>query len=641
MRRFLVLFSAVAWTVAAWTADDAFPGAAGTLRVGCNYWASHAGTYMWRNWNEAVVKADLDRLSEYGVTELRVFPLWPDFQPLTAEFGVRGVFHNFAQAGGELKNYAAVDDEMVARFRRLCDLADAHGMRLVVGLVTGWMSGRMFAPPALERMNALTDRESIRWQCRFVRYFVNAMKDHPAIRAWDLGNECNGMGDCTGVELWSWMHAIASEIRLADPSRPVVSGMHGISSARGAVKNLREQGELVDVLTTHPYPLWTPGCNTEPYDTIRNGCHAACETTYYAALTGRPAFVEEAGSMGPGIVSETRAAASMRTALFSCWAAGVPAFLWWCSSDFDRLDFAPYGWTTVERELGLFTSDGRPKPTAVQLRAFSEFLKSLPFDALPPRSVDAVVVVSERENAWSSSFGAWTLAREAGFDVTYAFAESDLPAADFYILPSGTTTYETYSSRAFARVLEKARHGATVLLTHGDGAILAGLRAAAGVEIDCQYQEPCTVAVACGADAFSFREPVTQVVSAHEAKTLLADTSGRPVLTENALGKGRILFFNGALERNAKIAGWPVYRIAAERAGVSKTVRKGLATVGVSEHPAGDGRLFAVVVNYAPTSVQCPLTIAGTVRNVWGQAAYDGKVLSLGANDGCVMEVVK
>ena len=53
------------------------------FQLGCNYWASHAGVYMWRNWDRAVVEADLARLSRCGVNVLRVFPLWPDFQPLT------------------------------------------------------------------------------------------------------------------------------------------------------------------------------------------------------------------------------------------------------------------------------------------------------------------------------------------------------------------------------------------------------------------------------------------------------------------------------------------------------------------------------------------------------------------------------
>ena len=82
----------------------------------------------------------------------------------------------------------------------------------------------------------------------------------------------------------------------------------------------------------------------------------------------------------------------MRMHLFSCWAAGQPGYLWWCGFDQGKLDFAPYTWTAIERELGLFTSDGSPKPTALAMRDFAAFLKMLPVKRLPPRRVDAVVV---------------------------------------------------------------------------------------------------------------------------------------------------------------------------------------------------------------------------------------------------------
>ena len=55
--------------------------------VGCNYWASHAGTAMWRDWRPEVVEADFRLLAENGVEVARVFPLWPDFQPIQALTG--------------------------------------------------------------------------------------------------------------------------------------------------------------------------------------------------------------------------------------------------------------------------------------------------------------------------------------------------------------------------------------------------------------------------------------------------------------------------------------------------------------------------------------------------------------------------
>ena len=61
---------------------------------------------------------------------------------------------------------------MIERFQYFADRAEENGLKLVVGLVTGWMSGRLFVPPALEGLNVLTDPLAIQWETRLVRYFV-------------------------------------------------------------------------------------------------------------------------------------------------------------------------------------------------------------------------------------------------------------------------------------------------------------------------------------------------------------------------------------------------------------------------------------------------------------------------------------
>ncbi len=55
--------------------------------VGCNYWASNAGTEMWRNRGEETVDEDFRKLSRYGVKYLRVFPNWRNFQPIVPLMG--------------------------------------------------------------------------------------------------------------------------------------------------------------------------------------------------------------------------------------------------------------------------------------------------------------------------------------------------------------------------------------------------------------------------------------------------------------------------------------------------------------------------------------------------------------------------
>ena len=632
----LTLFS-VSCHVSLFAADSLFAGE--RFEVGCNYWARHAGVYMWRNWDARQVENDLDLLAAHGMTVLRVFPLWPDFQPLTAEYGGCGAFRGYAQNGGPLKNYAAVDDVMIDRFRYLCDAAEKRGIKLVVGLVTGWMSGRLFVPPALEGKNVLVDPDAIAWQCRFVRYFVDSLKNHPAIAAWDLGNECNCMGDARPGQLWLWMHAVSSDIRVNDPSRPVVSGMHSVKTLKDAKVNVRQQSELVDWLTTHPYPLWTPECNLEPFDTLRNGCHPACETTLYANLSGRPAFVEEAGSMGPGIVSEDRAAAAMRMQMFSCWAAGVPAFVWWCAFDQGHLDFAPYDWTAIERELGLFKADGTPKPTARAMKDFASFIKSLPFAALPPRRIDAVVLVSENEDFWKQALGAWLLSRQAGFDICYASAEGDWPESSFYILPSSASnSYTTYSHRAWKRLVGKVQLGATVLITLGNGAVLSDLEAVAGVRTESHFKCNTTRHVIAKKGAFDLPDSYARRISLVEGDALAKDAEGAPVMTMKRLGTGRVVFVNGAVEVNAAIDGWPVYAEAAEVAGVKRVVRGDNPSVGFTEHSM-NGVTYVVAVNYKSDPVNVRIECDGTISRTFGSGSLKDDVLSLGANNAVVIEI--
>ena len=103
----------------------------GGFRIGCNYWASHAGMKMWSRWDAAQVEKDLDALADNGITVLRVFPLWPDFQPLTAQYEWAGTFREWAQNDGPLKNPACVDEEMMRRFRDFCDMAERHNINWV------------------------------------------------------------------------------------------------------------------------------------------------------------------------------------------------------------------------------------------------------------------------------------------------------------------------------------------------------------------------------------------------------------------------------------------------------------------------------------------------------------------------------
>ena len=72
--------------------------AKGEFLTGCNYWASDSGMLMWRRWNPATVERDVAELAQNGVSVMRVFPLWPDFQPLTRLIGAKGADRGVSRA---------------------------------------------------------------------------------------------------------------------------------------------------------------------------------------------------------------------------------------------------------------------------------------------------------------------------------------------------------------------------------------------------------------------------------------------------------------------------------------------------------------------------------------------------------------
>ena len=624
--------------------------APGEFRTGCNYWASNAGLYMWRRWDAKAVAQDIADLAANGVNVMRVFPLWPDFQPLTRLLGCNGVDRGVCQADGPLLNPAGVDPVMMGRFRFMCDEAEKHGVKLVVGLITGWMSGRLFAPPAFEGRNVLTDAETVAWEVRFVRHFVREFRDHPAIIGWDLGNECNCLAETDVWQSWCWLNTIASAIRGEDATRPVVSGMHGCKSLTTKPWNLDMQNELIDELTTHPYPLFTPGASTDRFDAMRSECHPVAESLYYWNLSGRHCFVEEAGDLGRCTASEERSAASMRTAMFGSWASGLGAYVWWCAYDQAGLGFPPYTWNAIERELGLFTRSRQVKPSLRELGAFRKFLDGLPREiaALPPRRTDATFLVPQKENGWLPGFAAYMLSKQAGFDIAYASAEKPLPDASFYILPAGTT-YDTYSEQAWDAVLAKVRAGATLLLSKGNLTRYSGFEAATGVRIEWYRSGGRSGTFKLGGERpVAWSDTTTTSVSAQGAE-VLAESNGEPILTAHALGRGKVVFVNFPIETDAAgrrdcFSGrnpnpqYLVYRKAAEIAGVKRRAACDVPYVGLTEHALGDGRTVVVAVNYDNDPVDCELTLDGKVEKTWRGTVADGR-LRIAGNDAAVFVI--
>lgn len=442
---------------------------AGSFAIGCNWWASHAGTAMWRDWRPDVIEADFARLTSINMETVRLFPLWPDFQPIVQHRGNCGDPQEIRHGDTPLCNASGVDPEMLERLAWTCQAAHRHGLKLIIGLITGWMSGRMHAPEAIAHFDAVTDPRSIIWQVRLVRAIVARLAAEPAVAGWDLGNECNCMGRPANREAAAiWTAQISDAIRAIDRTRPVISGMHGLVSDTGSPWVIRDQGEHCDILTTHPYPLFVPHCAQDGLDDPRTTHHPTAETRLYSDLSGKPACAEEIGSLGPSMGGPSETASFTRMNLFSLWANDCRSMLWWCAFDQSHLEHTPYEWHAMERELGLFDSAFRPRPLVAAFAELAEMRARLPDGILPPPQHDAVCILTRGQDQWSVAWSAWILAKQAGFDLRFAWAGDPLPACQRYILPSVSSGFGIHR-RQWLEVIARVDAGAELLLTHNGG----------------------------------------------------------------------------------------------------------------------------------------------------------------------------
>lgn len=621
----------------------------GRFWVGCNYWASHAGINMWTDWRPEVVEADLEALCKAGMGVLRVFPLWPVFQPISVAAGpVKKEYLINGQARPNTKaGRAGVSEQAIQRFDLFLNITEKYDLKIIIGLITGWMSGRCFVPPALEGKPLLTDPLAISWQQRFIKYFVDRFKDHKSIIGWNPGNECNVLGAETNAQAAMWCGAIVDAIRSVDNQRPVIAGMHGISADPGATWSLTDQGEFFDYVTTHPYSFFVPHCDSDPLNTIRTGMHPAAESTLYSNVSGKPCLAEELGTLGPNIVSGKIAADFLRTQLFSTWAHGQKGLLWWCAFDQDHLDYPPYEWIALERELGLLKNNRTPKPALGEMTKFTQLLKNMPFTELPAHITDAVCILSEDQDHWAVAYATFILAKQAGFDIQFRHQSQSLPDAKVYLLPS-ITGANVINRSAWLDLCERVKKGARLYISCDNG-FLSGFEAVTGMEIQTRRKRRSP-----GIAHFDkFDLPITMGLElellATRAEVLAKDDNGLPIFSRGELGAGEVYFLGFPMEMQlTKTPGvfdgdkpdqfWRVYQTIINKRRNDRVATKRHPQVGITEHIIDQGSRVVVLINYSPSPVESGFKLSSDWQI---KDTFYGDADKLAANDAAVIMISK
>ena len=406
--------------------------------LGCNYLASNAGADMWKNFDEDVIRNDLKIFSQYGVKYLRVFPNWREFQPVMPLYEGNMRFKEFRLEGEVFaKNSNYLDEGMLDKFERFCEICSEFDMKLVVALMAGWISGRVYIPPALNNLDVFTDPIALLMEQKFIKGFVTRFRDKDVIYGWDLGNECNVMGNAQNQYITeNWTMLISNTIRAYDNTRPVISGLTTFyTDFRTNPWTVQIQGEHNDIVTTHPYAYFRPHAKFEKKSEYRALMHGTSELKVFSDIGGKPCLTEEFGTLGPMVCSDEASGNVLKFNLYSNWANGGLGIMWWCANEQVNLTTPPYTWNMCETELGMLDKNRKPKPVLEEMKKFAEFMNSLDFE-LPPAKTNAVALLTYDTDQWGIAYMTNVLASQVGLNVKFAHCDGVLPDSDLYLIPS-------------------------------------------------------------------------------------------------------------------------------------------------------------------------------------------------------------
>ena len=588
----------------------------GILEIGVNFWGSKNGIRMWSEWDAESVRGDIKALAEAGIRLLRVFPDWSFFQPIERVVGYRGAPRGYSIDGGttitaDKNEFSGINEAAMDAFSQFLDMADEYGVKIIPSIITGWMSGRLFAPSALLKEDPITSPESVKQQVRFTRAFVKRFRNRDCITAWCLGNECNCMGNAeTEDQAWLWTSVIADAIRGLDNSRPIISGMHSLVMPGEGVWTIQGQAEHNDILTTHPYASPSYRSEMDPIDTLRPILHPVANTLMYRGVGGRPCIIEETGTYGEMYADEQAAADYIRCCLYSSWAYDCRGYLWWIAFDQGTLDYHPFYTNNRASTYGVLHEDRTPKLRYEAFREFMDFQEKLG-KPLPARIVDGVCILTRGQKSWPSVYHSFLLGKQAGLDLEYCFADDGvLPESDLYIMPS-VASPESVRADFLAELMARVERGATLYVSTGDG-LLRNLGRDFGVHIRVRshYPQKKTLQFADGAKV-RVSTPAEYELVPETAEVLATDEKGLPAFVCAPYGKGKVMWLTvpvetalydvpGAFHLDNADPYHKIYDAIAERCESRKWARVDSLVMSVTEHPVSEKERLLVCINCNP-----------------------------------------
>lgn len=621
--------------------------------TGLNYWGSKNAINMWSKFDKESIENDMKLMKNAGITHLRIFPLWSVFQPLSALYGPADVYeYSFGEEPlpDTKAGRAGVSEEACEKFEIFCDLAEKYHMKLIVAMITGHMSFRTYNPPAFDGKELLSDPTVIKWQLRFVRYFVERFKSKKAIVGWDLGNETINMPGAQHKHydaFYVWCSIISYAIKTCDQQRPVISGLDN-SCIENGYSNLKTIGEMCDIHTTHPYNIFCT--NDDPLNTIKPILDLPFKCKLGEDISGIPTFVQEFGSIGYMNCSKKTEADFYRASLFACLAHGCHGTMWWCAFDQGHHEYAPYRWNTIGSDYGFFDKELNEKPVAKENREFKEILALLPEGKLPKHTVNATILIPREETEEIGLLRTtYILAKQANIDVNFNYVLDPIVDSQLYILPSIKNNKAIPKNR-LDELLQKVEDGAVLYMCADEG-LLRQIPEITGVDIEYREKINDIKSLKMRGKELPIYTTYFYKPENYSAEIIGSDENDIPVFFKNSYGKGYIYFLTLPLEafltektgvffKNDEFDYSCIYRELAKTAQIKKVCDSDNKHIRLTEHIIDESSLYVVAINYnnKPEIAELSIEQGYSVSAIYGNLVEHNKI-SMRENDGVILKL--
>ncbi|CAM5554130.1 hypothetical protein GCM10010329_25720 [Streptomyces spiroverticillatus] len=400
-------------------------------RFGANYTPSVGWFHHWLDFELDDVRRDFDSLAALGLDHVRVFALWPVFQP----------------------NRSMIRGRAVEQLGQLVDAAGERGLDVAVDALQGHLSSFDFVPTWLttwHRRNMFTDVDVVEAEARYVETLASALSGRSNFIGMTLGNEVNQFSDrphpdpdpCTYEQAGLWLERLLAACERGAPGKlHTHSEYDAVWFQPGHPFTPAHASRLGGITTIHS---WVFNGTAQRHG--RTGAATVHLAEYLIELSrawapaGRPVWLQEVGAPAPLIPAEHAGEFLTETVenVLSC--EDLYGVTWWCSHDVSRslADFPE-----LEYGLGLLTSEREVKPQGKALAEIAGRVRAGTAPGPVRRTTALVLDVGDAETAPGRAtcapggdfYEAW--ARLAGDGVRAGVVLADRASDEGYVAGRG------------------------------------------------------------------------------------------------------------------------------------------------------------------------------------------------------------